>query len=160
MAVTAPDQLRQRVAFGLSEIMVVSTEAVVLSDFATSIAQYNNVLANNAFGNFRDLLEQVTLNPTMGYWLNMQGNAKGDITIGLHPNENYAREIMQLFSVGLNRLWPDGTVILDSQGGLVPTYGQDDITGMARVFTGWNWHQATPTNGTQLTNFNVRAPIG
>ena len=154
MAVTAPDQLRQRVAFGLSQILVVSTSAVQISDSATSIAQYNNVLANNAFGNFRDLLKQVTLNPAMGYWLNMQGNAKGNIITGLHPNENYAREIMQLFSIGLNRLWPDGTVILDSQGELVPTYQQDDITGMARVFTGWNWHQATPTDGSQLSNFS------
>ena len=90
----------------------------------------------------------------MGYWLNMQGNAQGNLQTGYHPNENYGREVMQLFSVGLNRLWPDGSLVLDSQGNLVPTYNQGTITnGFARVFTGWTWHQALQANGQLPTSF-------
>ena len=154
--ITAPDQLRQRVAFALSEIMVTSSfnESESLSDFATSLASYYDTLLDGAFGNFRDLLKAVTLHPTMGWYLNMQGNPKGSLATGLHPSENYAREIMQLFSIGLNRMWPDGSLVLDSQGNLVPTYDQDTITGMARVFTGWTWAQAAPPAGKQLTNFS------
>lgn len=153
-AVTAPDQLRQRVAFALSEILVVSDSNATLQDHGEGMASYYDTLLDNSFGNFRDLLRAVTLHPVMGYFLNMQGNPKGSLTTGLHPNENYAREILQLFSIGLNRLWPDGTAVLDSQGNLVPTYGQDAIGGFARVFTGWNWYQANQTNGRLPTSFN------
>ncbi len=153
-AVTAPDQLRQRVAFALSEILVVSDSNATLADHGEGMASYYDTLADNAFGNFRDLLRAVTLHPTMGYFLNMQGNAKGDLTTGLHPNENYAREILQLFSIGLNRLWPDGTLVLDSLGNLVPTYDQSAIGGFARVFTGWNWNQALQGNGRLPTGFS------
>ena len=145
-AVTAPDQLRQRVAFALSEILVVSDTNATLSGRPDALASYYDTLADNAFGNFRDLLKAATLHPTMGYWLNMQGNAKGNLTTGYHPNENYGREVMQLFSIGLNRLWPDGSLVLDASGNLVPTYNQGVITnGFARVFTGWTWHQAAPS---------------
>ncbi len=151
-AVTAPDQLRQRVAFALSEILVVSDSNANLQNHGEGLASYYDTLVDGSFGNFRDLLRAVTLHPTMGYWLNVQGNAKGDLPTGLHPNENYGREILQLFSVGLNRLWPDGTLVLDSQGNLVPTYDQAVIGGFARVFTGWNWNQ--PLVGGRLpTNF-------
>lgn len=151
-AVTGPDQLRQRVAFALSEILVVSDSNATLRNEGQSVASYYDTLVDNGLGNFRDLLRAVTLHPAMGYFLNMQGNAKGDLASGLHPNENYAREILQLFSVGLNRLWPDGTLVLDSQGGLVPTYDQAAIGGFARVFTGWNWSQPL-NNGRLPTNF-------
>ncbi len=153
-AVTAPDQLRQRVAFALSEILVVSASNATLSNQSGGLGSYYDTLSDNAFGNFRTLLEAATLHPTMGYFLNMQGNAKGDLTTGLHPNENYGREIMQLFSIGLNRLWPDGTLILDSRGNLVPTYDQSTIGGMARVFTGWTWSQALQSNGRLPTSFS------
>ena len=116
-SITAPDQLRQRIAFSLSETMVTSFfNEITLADFATSLASYYDTLLDNSFGNFRDLLKAVTLQPAMGYYLNMQGNPKGSLATGLHPSENYAREIMQLFSVGLNRQWPDGSLVLDSQG--------------------------------------------
>ena len=152
--VTAPDQLRQRVAFALSEIFVVSSKNSTLNNRGDSCTSFYDLLADNSFGNFRDLLKAVTLHPAMGIYLNMQGNAKGNLATGYHPDENYAREVMQLFSIGLNRLWPDGTLILDSQGNPVPTYTQDTITnGTARVFTGWTWHQALQANGQLPTNF-------
>ncbi len=156
-AVTAPDQLRQRTAFALSQILVVSSTNATLSNRSDGLTSYYDTLADNAFGNFRTLLEAVTLHPTMGYFLNMQGNAKGDLTTGLHPNENYGREIMQLFSIGLNRLWPDGTLVLDSKGNLVATYDQTSIGGMARVFTGWTWWQALQSNGRLPTSFSPPA---
>ncbi len=152
--VTGPDQLRQRMAFALSEILVVSDTNATLGGRPDALASYYDTLADNAFGNFRDLLEAATLHPTMGYWLNMQGNAKGNLATGYHPNENYAREIMQLFSIGLNRLWPDGSLVLDSSGNLVPTYDQGVITnGFARAFTGWTWHQALQASGQLPTSF-------
>ena len=151
-AVESPDQLRQRLAFAWSEILVISSSNSTLNGHAETLSGYYDVLVDGAFGNFRDLLENITLHPSMGYFLNMQGNAKGDITKGTHPNENYAREIMQLFSIGLNRLWPDGSLVLDSQGNLVPTYDQAEISGMSGVFTGWTWWQDT-SSGVQLTKF-------
>ncbi|HWV98127.1 MAG TPA: DUF1800 family protein [Candidatus Acidoferrum sp.] len=152
-SVTAPDQLRQRVAFALSEIMVVS-DVGVLQDNGRALSSYYDTLLDNAFGNFRGLLEAVTLAPAMGLYLNMQGNDMGSIVTGIHANENYAREIMQLFSIGLNRMWPDGTLVLNAQGDLVPTYDQTVVMGMASVFTGWNYYQANQGNGRLPTNFN------
>ncbi len=151
-SVTAPDQLRQRVAFALSEIMVVS-ENGTLQDNATCLASYYDTLLDNAFGNFRALLEAVTLTPAMGLYLNMQGNAKGSLIDGTHANENYAREINQLFSIGLNREWTDGTLILNSSGNLVPTYNQSVVSGFAATFTGWNYYQANQFNGRLPLNF-------
>jgi uncharacterized protein (DUF1800 family) len=145
-SVTAPDQLRQRVAFALSEILVVS-QTGVLQDNAPALSSYYDVLLDNAFGNFRDLLKAVTLTPAMGNYLDMRGNDKGDITLGTHADENYAREIMQLFSIGLNRMWPNGTLVENSDGNLVPTYDQNVILGMAAVFTGWNYYQTNQANG-------------
>lgn len=152
-SVTAPDQLRQRVAFALSEIMVVS-DVGVLQDNGRALSSYYDTLLDHAFGNFRDLLEAVTLSPAMGLYLDMRGNSAGSIVTGIHANENYAREIMQLFSIGLNRLWPDGTLVLNAQGNLVPTYDQNVIMGVASVFTGWNYYQANQANGRLPTNFS------
>jgi hypothetical protein len=151
-SVTAPDQLRQRVAFALSEIMVVS-DVGVLQDNGRALSSYYDTLLDNAFGNFRGLLEAVTLTPAMGLYLNMQGNDMGSIVTGIHANENYAREIMQLFSIGLNRLWPDGTLVLDAQGNLVPTYDQTVVMGMSSVFTGWNYYQPNQANGRLPSNW-------
>ncbi len=153
-AITGQDQLRQRVAFALSEILVVSDTNGTLAGNPVGLASYYDLLADDAFGNFRDTLKAATLHPIMGYWLNMQGNQKGNLATGYHPNENYAREIMQLFSVGLNRLWPDGSLVLDSSGNPVPTYTQSTITnGVARVLTGWTWHQASQSSGQLPTSF-------
>jgi uncharacterized protein (DUF1800 family) len=155
-SVTAPDQLRQRVAFALSEIMVVSDNGVLM-DNARAVSAYYDTLLDNAFGNFRELLESVTLSPAMGIFLDMRANDKGSLITGVHANENYAREIMQLFSIGLNRLWPDGTLVMDSQGSLVPTYDQNVIMGFASVFTGWNYYQTNQANGRLPTNFSPRS---
>ena len=157
-AVTAPDQLRQRVAFAFSEIMVVSDILTALNYDGEGLSSFYDTLLDNSLGNFRSLLEAVTLHPTMGAYLNVQGNAEGNLATGLHPNENYAREVMQLFSIGLNRLWPDGTLVLDSTGSPVPTYNQGTITnGFARVFTGWTWHQALQSSGQLPTSWSVVA---
>lgn len=146
-SVTAPDQLRQRAAFALSQILVVS-DTGPLNNNGRVLADYYDTLLDHSFGNFRDILKQVTLSPAMGVYLDMRGNAAGNIQTGVHPNENYAREILQLFSSGLYRVWPDGSLVLDSSGGAVPTYDQSVITGFARVFTGWTWGQAM--NGGRL----------
>jgi hypothetical protein len=151
-SVTAPDQLRQRVAFALSEIMVVSENGVLGND-APALSSYYDLLLTNAFGNFRNLLRAVTLSPAMGIYLDMRDNDKGNSLLGTHPNENYAREVMQLFSIGLNRMWPDGTLVLNSNGNLVPTYDQDVIIGYARVFTGWNYYQTNQSYKRLPTNW-------
>jgi uncharacterized protein (DUF1800 family) len=151
-SITAPDQLRQRVAFALSEIFVVS-ENGTLQNHADALASYYDTLVDDAFGNYRTLLQDVTLHPAMGLYLGMQGNTAGSIITGLHADENYAREIQQLFSIGLNRLWPDGSLILNSQGNLVPTYGQNEIMGFASVFTGWNYYQTNQANGRLPSNW-------
>ena len=139
-SITAPDQLRQRVAYALSQILVVSTNSSNLDDQSFGITAYYDVLLNGAFGNFRTLLENVTLNPGMGEFLDMLKNRKATGTT--NPNENYGREIMQLFSIGLYQLYPDGTLQLDSRGVPVPTYDQSIITGISRVFTGWSYSDA------------------
>lgn len=152
-SLTAPDQLRQRVAFALSEIMVIS-ENGILQNNANGLSAYYDVLLDNAFGNFHDLFKAVTLSPAMGNYLNMRGNNAGSVILGTHADENYARECMQLFSIGLNRLWPDGTLVMNAEGNLVPTYNQNVIEGIASVYTGWNYWQPNQTNGRAPTGFS------
>ncbi len=137
-ALNGTDQLRQRVAFALSEILVVS-QLGALVEYPYSLSDFYDVLARNAFGNYRQLMEEVTLHPAMGVYLSMLGNEKPDPALNIRPDENYAREIMQLFSVGLVELDNDGSVKLDGQNRPVPTYTQEIIEGFAHVFTGWNW---------------------
>jgi uncharacterized protein (DUF1800 family) len=132
------DQLRQRVAFALSEILVVS-QTGALVDYPYSLADFYDLLARNAFGNYRQLLEEITLHPAMGVYLSMLGNEKPNPTLNIRPDENYAREVMQLFSIGLVELNNDGTTILDAQNRPVATYNQEIIEGFAHVFTGWNY---------------------
>jgi hypothetical protein len=133
------DQLRQRVAFALSEILVVSDQNTELGlNGATGMAYYYDILVRNAFGNYRQLLEEVTLSPAMGVYLNMMGNRRADLSQNIHPDENYGREINQLFSIGLVMLNLDGTPQL-SGGQPIPTYAQGTITNFAHVLTGWNW---------------------
>jgi uncharacterized protein (DUF1800 family) len=133
-ALNGPDQLRQRVAFGLSQILVTSGLTV---DVAYGMANYQQIFLDNAFGNYEDILTRVTLSPVMGDYLNMVNNDKP--AKGVNPNENYAREFMQLFSIGVWQLNQDGTQKLDSTGAPIPTYGQAEIEGFAHVFTGWTY---------------------
>ncbi|MBX3725246.1 MAG: DUF1800 family protein [Xanthomonadales bacterium] len=142
------DQLRQRVAFALSELLVVSDQGGAIEGHPMPMALYYDQLVNGAFGNYRMLLEQVTLSPVMGHYLSMFKNRKPDPAENIRPDENYAREILQLFSVGLVRLNADGTQILVG-GQPVPTYDQHTIRGFAHVFTGWNWANCPRTNGGQ-----------
>ncbi|MCU6434102.1 DUF1800 domain-containing protein [Undibacterium sp. Jales W-56] len=135
-ALTAPDQLRQRLAFALGQIFVVSDQKV---DSRVGIVNFQRILLSDAFGGYSQLLKDVTLSPAMGTYLDMVNNTKADAALGSSPNENYAREIMQLFSIGVIKLQADGTPLLDANGKLVPTYTQDNIEGMARVFTGWTY---------------------
>ncbi len=132
------DQLRQRVAFALSEIMVVS-QVGTLTNYPFATADFYDVLARNAFGNFRSLLEQVSLHPAMGIYLNLLGNQKAVAGTNLRPDENYAREMMQLFTIGLVQLNIDGTEKKDASGQPLPSYTQDVVEGYARAFTGWSW---------------------
>lgn len=139
-AVSGPDQLRQRVAFALSEILVISGQG---SDFVrgSSVAAgtYYDLLLNGAFGNYGDILENVTFNVGMGTYLGHLRNQKADPVLGIFPDENYAREIMQLFSIGLWELNRDGSQKLDSLGQPIPTYNNQDITELAKVMTGFNF---------------------
>ena len=141
-AVSAPDQLRQRIAFALSEVFVVSRTPGGLGNIPDALPAYMDVLVKDAFGNYRQLLQDVTLNPAMGTYLNMLLNDKGDPATGRQPNENYAREIMQLFSIGLYQLNLDGSLTLGSSGLPIATYTQADVEGLAAVFTGWTWAQS------------------
>lgn len=138
-ALTRHDQLRQRTALALSEIFVVSDDSGALQNQPYGVAGYLDLLERNAFGNFRQLMEDVTLSPAMGEFLNMRGNDREDPETMRNPNENYAREILQLFSIGLYRLNPDGTLALDGQVQPIPTYDQPVVMGFAHVFTGWNF---------------------
>jgi len=142
-AVTADDQLRQRVAFALSELFVISDHNADVEDFAIGTAGYYDLLVRNALGNYRQLLEEVTLSPLMGVYLSHLSNAKADPATNQRPDENYAREVLQLFSIGLVKLNPDGAPMLDAQGATIPTYDQSVVEGFARVFTGWTYAGAS-----------------
>ena len=143
-ALFGPDQLRQRMAVGLSEILVTSAVDVPLPSWMRS---YQQLLYRSAFGNFRQLLYDVTLHPTMGRFLDMLNNRCQALTppnvnicrngLSSQPNENYAREVLQLFSIGTFVLNQDGTRVLDSNGNPIPTYDQKTVEEFARVFTGW-----------------------
>lgn len=135
-ALTQPDQLRQRVAFALGQIFVVSARK---NNKAYAMARYQQMLLDNAFGNYRDLLEQVTLSPMMGQYLDMANNERLDPRRGVPPNENFAREVLQLFSVGLVQLQADGSPVRGADGRPLPTYGPPEITEFARAFTGWTY---------------------
>jgi uncharacterized protein (DUF1800 family) len=134
--ISSPDVLRQRVALAWSEIMVISMAGLPVSWRGFVAASYMDVLEANALGNYRVLLEAVTLSTGMGVYLNMRGNVKEDPPTGRVPDENYAREVLQLFSIGLTDLALDGT---PKNGVVTDSYGQDTITGLAKVFTGWNY---------------------
>jgi len=157
-AVRGPDQLRQRVAFALSEIFVVS-EVGALHFAPYSVASYYDLLSVNAFGNFRDLLKAVTLHPAMGLYLSSIGNQKSDPARNVRPDENYAREVMQLFTIGLVELENDGSVKTDQHGEPIPTYDQDVVKGFAKVYTGWNYAGASSFSTANQTDDNQVVPM-
>lgn len=131
--IAGDDQLRQRMVFALSQILVVSD-----ADLPTlTSAHYMDILTRNAFGNYRDLLEEVTYSPAMGIYLTYLYNRKGDPRTGRMPDENYARELMQLFAIGLVELNMDGTIKTNGTGQAIETYDNEDIVGLAKVFTGF-----------------------
>ncbi len=149
MLMTGGDQLRKRLTLALSEMMVASLSPIDGYWPSYLIAGYWDMLSTNVFGNFRTLLEEVTLNPAMGFFLNTKGNQKEN-SAGRQPDENYAREVMQLFTIGLYQLNSDGSVKTGSDGKPLETYGQSDITNLARVFTGYDWDYT----GVTYTMFN------
>jgi uncharacterized protein (DUF1800 family) len=146
--IASPDTLRQRVALALSEILVVGIDGLNAGGWrAFAAAHYQDVLENNAFGNYRQLLQDATLTPAMGIWLTYRGSVKANPQTGSLPDENYAREIMQLFTIGLVQLNIDGTPTLVN-GAPVYTYTQADVMGLARVWTGWDWDLTGTTMAT------------
>lgn len=135
--ISADDQVRTRVAFALSEIFVVGVQSITASWPLFGAAGFMDLLAEHALGNYQTLLTAVTKNLSMGCMLTYRGNRKEDPKTGRHPDENYAREVMQLFSIGLLELAPDGTVRKEN-GAPVETYDNADVQGLAKVFTGWD----------------------
>jgi uncharacterized protein (DUF1800 family) len=149
IALTGDDQLRQRVALAWSEILVVSDVNGTVGNWQEGAANYYDILARDGLGNFRTLLENITLSPIMGAYLSHLRNARSTSATGAQPDENFAREIMQLFTIGLSQLQPDGTLKLDGKALPIPTYNQATVTNMAKVFTGWGFYNTAPSS----TNF-------
>ncbi|MEH0670167.1 DUF1800 domain-containing protein [Vibrio owensii] len=139
IVLTSEDQLRQRMAFALSQVLVVSRYGGLLGSKPESLVNYYDLLVENAFGNYRDLLLKTAMHPAMGNYLSMMGSAKANAATGALPDENFARELMQLFTIGLYQLNLDGSVKYDLETGhALATYTQTDIQELARALTGWN----------------------
>jgi len=165
-AVTAPDQLRQRMAWALSQIVVTSDQAGGLVQDPIALAEYYDTLARDATGyvdgngarhpsTYANLLYDVTLSPAMAKMLSFLRNQKGDPIKGTSPDENYAREVMQLFSIGLVLLNQDGSPKLDTSGAPIPTYNQTTITQYAKIFTGWSYTSGFNSNPANYTNWST-----
>jgi uncharacterized protein (DUF1800 family) len=152
-ALNNPDQLRQRVAFALSQIMVVSSVEIYE---AYGLADFQNILLKDALGNYRTLLQDVTLSPTMGHYLDMANSDQTNPANGTVPNQNYAREVLQLFSIGLVKLNQDGSQQLDATGAPIPTYAPPTIEGFSALFTGWTYPPlpGANSNWTNPINFD------
>jgi uncharacterized protein (DUF1800 family) len=142
IALTAEDQLRQRMILTWSELFVISTTST-LDGYREAANAFLDTLGTHAFGNFRDLLEAVTKNAAMGLYLNMLGNQKENAELNIRPDENYAREVMQLFTIGLKELNQDGSPKQDPMGAVIETYTSDTIREYAKVFTGWHLRGTT-----------------
>ena len=150
-ALTAPDQLRQRVKYALSQLFVISSDnTTAIQNMPRGEAAYYDTLGADAFGNFRQLLGDVTLSPMMGQFLSMLQNDKGNATTD--PDENYAREVMQLFTIGLWQLNDDGSQKTDTSGNPIPTYTNNDVMGLAAVFTGFSWNVPGDTSDDAWSN--------
>ena len=151
--VNAPDQLRRRVGWALHQVFMVSQTDTNQWPYTRAYANYVDTLNKDAFGNYRTLLEDMALSPSMGIYLSHMRNRKEDATTGRVPDENFAREVMQLFSIGLYELQLDGSLKLDAAGKPIETYTNADVMALAKVFTGFSW--AFPDN--QLTDGNFRS---
>jgi len=150
-ALSGSDELRERVKYALSQLFVISSNnSTAIQDMPRGESSYYDMLGKDAFGNFRQLLQDVTLSPMMGQFLSMLGNDKGNATTD--PDENYAREVMQLFTIGLWQLNDDGTQKLDGNGQPIPTYSNTDVMGLAAVFTGYSWNIPGDDSDTAWSN--------
>jgi len=169
-ALKEDDILRQKVAYALSQIFVISMQSSVLNNRGNAIASYYNLLYDHAFGDYRDLLYNISLHPAMGLYLSHFQNEKADPVSGTLPDENYAREIMQLFSIGVYELNNDGTPKLDNNGNLMETYTINDVQELAKVFTGlsggdWDLIRNPQNAGTALSfskninHYDLTAPM-
>ncbi len=138
-AANSPDQLRRRMGFALHQILMVSQDDSNLHDHARAYASYIDTLNRHALGNYRTLLEQVALSPAMGIYLSHMRNRPENATSGRMPDENFAREVMQLFTIGLYELNADGSVKFNGSGQPIETYTNDDVMALSKVFTGWSW---------------------
>ncbi len=156
-AIEGDDQLRQRVAFALSEIFVVSDLDYTLSNAQYGMASYYDMLATHAFGSYRNLLERVTLHPVMGVYLSMVRNEKADPSRNIRPDENYAREVLQLFSIGLHELDAGGRPVPADNP--TPAYTQRTVEEYARVFTGWNFANTDKWQSIDMTPFDKITPM-
>ncbi|MBL9115188.1 MAG: DUF1800 family protein [Verrucomicrobiaceae bacterium] len=159
-----PDPLRQRVAFALSEILVTSDRPETLAVDQAGMANYYDIFERHAFGNYLDILKEVAMHPVMGVYLSHLGNQKANPALNIHPDENFAREIMQLFSIGLWELENDGrrktySVGHPAAGQFIPTYSNADITELARVFTGLTWADSPGFNPNNLINGDRQQPM-
>ncbi len=154
--ITSPDALRKRVALALSEIFVVSSSGINIQWRPFAMAAYWDTLAANAFGTYRSLLNAVTLNPAMGAFLNTKGNQKEDPISGRQPDENYAREVMQLMSIGIYNLNIDGSLMLDASSKPIETYNQSTVTNLAKAFTGWDFDS---TGATAINLLQLKTPM-
>ncbi len=155
-AMTGQDQLRQRVAFALSQIVVTSGIEV---NHAYGMSRYQQILLDHAFGNYRDVLFHTTLSPAMGRFLDMANSNKPDVARGISANENFARELLQLFSVGLYEMNQDGTLKLDAGGNPIATYSQTDVENFARVFTGWTYPPVGGGTAVRNNGVNYESPM-
>jgi uncharacterized protein (DUF1800 family) len=158
-AILGPDQLRQRMAFAYGQIFVISATNSALEIFGDSLGAYHDMLSRNAFGNFRTMLEEVSTHPSMGKYLSHLQNEKENPATGRLPDENFAREVMQLFSIGLWELNEDGTRRKDALGNDIPTYSRDDVNGLAKVFTGWSWGGADKSHDRFWINHAAAGPL-
>ena len=155
---TSPDDLRQRVALALSEMLVIS-ENSAFSNNAYAMGVYYDKLMNHSFGNYRHLLRDITFNPAMGTYLTYLNNPKANPALNQFPDENYSRELMQLFTIGTVMLNNDGTTILDNNGLPVPSYDNEDIIEFSKIFTGLTWADRTQWNRSALNDTSYIADM-
>ncbi len=162
VSVRSPNALRHRVAEALSQIIVVSLNSNI-SNKARGMAYFFDILVNHAFGNYEDILQEVAVNPAMGMYLTFVNNPATDSASMMFPDENFARECMQLFTIGLDELNLDGTPVLDTAGNRIPTYDNDDIAEFAKIFTGLSYGARLDGNqpywGMHYYNADLRVPM-
>ena len=156
-AIEAEDQLRQRMAFALSQTFVISDLDYALSNSQYGMANYYDMLVQHAFGSYRELLEAITLHPAMGIYLSHVRNEKADPERNIRPDENYAREVLQLFSIGLHRLDSSGLPV--PIGKPEPAFTQSNVENFARVFTGWNFDNTDVFQSNDMTAFDKEAML-